>query len=119
MPKRKTNPGYGKAFTFHGSFTSKLLARKREKETPGSFIQEKDGRYYVLKPKRIRTASSNPGKGAVKIYDRAIRIEAAKDRPHTYGGKQTRSGQKYFHDFETKAEIWGLPDGSLLIKPKK
>lgn len=54
MLKRKSNPGYGKAFTFHGSFVSLILARRREREIPGSFIHQHKGRYYVLKPKRIK-----------------------------------------------------------------
>lgn len=111
----KMNKGYGKAFTFHGSFTSKLAAKRKEAITPGSFIQEKDGRYYLLKPKRVK---SNPA-GAVKIYGRCLRIEAIKTVSHSYGGKPTTGGQRYFHDFTTKnAMIYGLPDGSLLIKSK-
>lgn len=127
--REKKNPGHGKAFTFHGSYTSKILAARKEKAVPGSFIEEREGRYFVLKPKKIasttfyepRQAKRNAAtpKGAVKIYGRCLRIEAIKLRPHTYGGKPTASGQKYFHDFTTKnAMIYGLPDGSLLIKAK-
>jgi len=128
LPKgRLPNAGTGKAFTFHGSFTSLILARKKERSVPGSFIQEKDGRYYVLKPKKIPTATfyeprnarKNPKipRGAIRIYGRCLRIEAVKLQPHTYGGKETAAGQKYYHDFTTKnAVIYGLPDGSLLIK---
>lgn len=117
------NPGQGKAFTFHGSTTSKLQAKRLEARTPGSFIQEKDGRYYILKPKRIGSRPvnvRNSPRGAVKIYGRCLRIEAVKTSAHTYGGETTRAGQKYFHDFTTKnAMIYGLPDGSLLIKAGK
>src|SRR5262245_16246787 len=125
LPGKNRNAGTGKAFTFHGSFTSKILARRKEKEIPGSFIEERDGRYYVLKPRKIptstfyepRAGAKNPPKGAVKIYGRCLRIEAVKLRSHLYGGKSTRGDQKYFHDFTTKhAMIYGLPDGSLLIK---
>lgn len=48
--KAAENPGQGKKFTFHGSFTSKEKAKKKEKEV-GGFIREKNGRYYVLKEK--------------------------------------------------------------------
>jgi len=51
--------GRGKAFYFFGSFTSKLLARKKEAQTPGSFIHFKNGRYYVLKPRKM-ASRSNP-----------------------------------------------------------
>lgn len=40
----------GKKFTFHGAFNSKKDAKKREKEV-GGFIREKNGRFYVLKPR--------------------------------------------------------------------
>jgi len=57
--------------------------------------------------------------GAVPIYGRVLRIEAEKTWEHEYGGKKSKPSQKYFHDFTTKnAMIYGLPDGSLLIKVK-
>lgn len=112
--RKSKNPGVGKSFYFLGSATSKLAARKIERKHPGSFIHEKDGRYYVLKPKKVR---SNPG---VPIYGRVIRIEAEKTWPHEYGGQESKATQKYYHDFTSKnAMIYGLPDGSLLIKSKK
>ena len=44
--------GAGKKFDFHGSFTSKVEAVKKEKETSGSFVRERrvNGkvRYFVL-----------------------------------------------------------------------
>lgn len=60
----KDKPGIGKAFYFFGSFTSKLAAKKKEAKIPGSFIHESGGRYYVLKPKKIR---SNPKAKAVFV----------------------------------------------------
>lgn len=112
--RKAKNPGIGRAFYFFGSTTSKLAARKLERKHPGSFIHEKDGRYYVLKPKTIR---SNPG---VPIYGRVLRIEAEKTWEHEYGGKDSKPSQKYYHDFTSKnAMIYGLPDGSLLIKAKR
>jgi hypothetical protein len=110
-PKRKAkrkNPGTGKAFTFHGSFKSKILAARREREIPGSFIQEKDGRYYVLKPKRIRSkVSTNPKRG-VLIYGRVLKVFAQK----TAGPFK---GQRFVHTFKPGALMYGLPDGSLRI----
>lgn len=112
---RKKNAGRGRAFYFLGSAKSKLAARRLEAKHPGAFIHEKDGRYYVLKPKKIRTNPSN----AIPIYGRVLRIEAEKTWPHEYGGKESSPSQKYFHEFTTKnAMIYGLPDGSLLIKSK-
>lgn len=47
--------GLGKKFNFHGSFSSKAAAVKKEGETPGAFIRERyvSGklRYFVLTPK--------------------------------------------------------------------
>lgn len=116
------NPGYGKAFTFHGSFTSKLAAKRKEAQTPGSFIQEKSGRYYVLKPKRIRTRTVNKGRVAkrkanpkgILIYQAITRVEGTKGKDSHY------PGQKFYHNFKKPYPVMvGLPDGSLLIRSKK
>lgn len=61
----------------------------------------------------------NKPEGATLIYGRCLRIEAVKMVKHNYGGEPVQAGQKYFHDFTSKnAVIYGLPDGSLLIKAK-
>lgn len=58
----------------------------------------------------------NPG---IKIYGRCLRIEAIKMVEHLYNGHKARATQRYFHDFTSKnAIIYGLPDGSLLIKSR-
>jgi hypothetical protein len=114
------NPGQGRGFYFLGSATSKIAARKIEHKHPGSFIHEKGGRYYILKPKKIRSTKISSNPSSVPIYGRVLRIEAEKTWSHEYGGKPSKGSQKYFHDFSTKnAVIYGLPDGSLLIKAKK
>lgn len=67
MKTRVAGPGVGRAFRFHGSYTSLILARRKERAIPDAFIHEKDGRYYVLQPKRIITRS-NPGKRGQWFY---------------------------------------------------
>lgn len=55
----------------------------------------------------------------IKIYGRCLRIEAIKMVEHLYNGRKARATQRYFHDFTSKnAIIYGLPDGSLLIKSR-
>ena len=53
----KYNPGLGRYFHFFGKFRSKLVANRREREHPGSFILQRNGYYYVLKAK---TRKRNP-----------------------------------------------------------
>lgn len=55
----------------------------------------------------------NPHK--VKIYDTTLAIEAVKGRDSLW------PGEKFRHDFDTKskASIYGLEDGSILIKSSK
>jgi len=42
----------GRKFTFHGSFTKKADAKRKEKATPGSFIRKTKNRYYVMTPNK-------------------------------------------------------------------
>jgi hypothetical protein len=115
----KHNAGRGKAFTFHGSYSSLILARRQERKTPGSFIHEKNGRYYVLKPRRIKNVKKsmrrNPGH-ATKIYGKVLRIEAQKTGRHHCDAECKRCGHRYYHDFRVKPVMYGLSDGSILIK---
>jgi hypothetical protein len=122
--------GTGKAFTFHGSYTSKILAARKEREIPGAFIVIRDGRYYVLKPKKIRTKNprrktdclsytrgrktrrkTNPPRGMVLIYRNITRIEGTKGKGSKY------PGQRFYHNFKRPGPaMYGLPDGTLVIK---
>lgn len=88
--------------------------RKSQKKFRKTYHSSRQGRKtYQVSPQ----GKANPA--PVKIYGRCLRIEAIKTVSHTYGGKTTKAGQHYFHDFTDKnAVIYGLPDGSLLIKSK-
>lgn len=114
------NPGRGRGFLFFGSFTSKLAARRKEAKVPGSFIREIKGRYYVMKARKTTTRRvSNPQqkKKLVRIYGRVLRVIAKKTGEHRHcDAKCKRCKHEYFHDFKPGAAMYGLPDGSILIK---
>lgn len=111
------NPGK-ELFHVFGKSRSKIAAAKLAARHPGSRVfAPGDGSYYVIKKRTAKRNVPKKNHGPVKIYDQLLRIEAQKMHPHTYGGKPSRGGQKYFHDFHTKkVKVYGLPDGSLLIK---
>ncbi len=73
-------------------------------------------------PGRLPVYSSSDGgksnlpPGATKIYDNVLALEARKGRASMWPGEEFR------HDFKTikgKASVYGLTDGSLLIKGNK
>jgi hypothetical protein len=103
---------YGQ-FTFHGSFTSKIAAAKKERNTPGSFIIERGGRYYVMKPKK---RVDNPRKYLTRIYGRVLEIHAQKTGPHrNCDAECKRANHKYVHDYQPGAKLMGIPDGAFLM----
>lgn len=108
------NPGYGRAFIFLGSYTNKIIAAKQERRHPGSFLHYANGRWYLLKPKKIR---SNPEerKKLVTIYKRVLSIQAQKIGFHRHCDMECkRADHKYIHDFRSGAKLLGIPDGSVL-----
>jgi hypothetical protein len=61
-------------------------------------------------------AAGNPK--AVLIYGTVNRIIATKTQKHICDAECKRHGHRYFHDFASKPQMYGLPDGSLLIKSR-
>jgi len=55
----------------------------------------------------------NPPPGAIEIYGKIIAIEAQK------GLNSTFPKENFRHEFKPGSKIFGLPDGSILIKGKK
>ena len=47
-PPKKRHAKRGRKVTFHGAFGSKAEAKKKESETPHSYIRKSKGRYRVL-----------------------------------------------------------------------
>ncbi len=72
---------------------------------------EEKQRYETSKKKRLR---SNPLSNETEIYGDILAIEAKKGQGSLWPNELFR------HDFKGKgSKIYGLRDGSLLIKPKK
>jgi hypothetical protein len=72
----------------------------------------------LIKREKARKSNkrTNPPRGAVRIYDNILAIEAEK------GNDSLWPGELFRHDFKAKkgkAAIYGLPDGSILIKGNK
>lgn len=62
----------------------------------------------------------NPGPRI--IYGRVLRVDAQKTQTHICDDECKKFGHRYFHEFGPGAKMYGLPDGSILIKkdsPKK
>lgn len=68
----------------------------------------------AMNPKR-KLAKANPGK-PVLIYGKVLRIEAIKTQNHICDAECKKFNHRYFHDFSSAPKMYGLPDGSILIR---
>lgn len=67
--------------------------------------------------RRVIRRNCNPP-GATVVYHRLLRIEARKGPGHRCDAGCKRANHSYFHDFGPGAVVYGLPDGSLVIRQK-
>lgn len=74
--------------------------------------QSKDVKVPRRTSKGMRT---NPGK-PVMIYGKVLRIEAQKTQNHICDAECKKFNHRYFHDFTSSPKMYGLPDGSILIR---
>ena len=81
---------------------------------PGSFNQT---HLFSFNPRMKKRSSfqKNPH-AVVVIYGRVLAIEAMKTQKHLCDAECKRFGHRYRHDFKPGAVMYGLDDGSILIR---
>lgn len=93
------------------------LTRRKAKEMlkRHEYTSGKQRRFLGARAAGLPRRKANPGK-PVLIYGQVDRIYATKKQNHICDEECKRNGHRYFHDFSSKPKMYGLPDGSLLIK---
>jgi len=122
----RPNAGRGLRFTFHGRFKHKADAVRRERDTPGAFIREKNGYYLVMterrpaggnprRPRRKTYRAKNPPIGRREIYSRVGSITAQKGPGHACDAKCKRAQHWYEHKFKKGVGVYKEPNGDVRL----
>jgi hypothetical protein len=119
-----------KAISFTGQRTSPEVLLRTQlwnvaqsvTNDPNKAAKLVDAFYDVISARQSRAPKGKlvpfrPNPQMVKIYERCIEIKASKaGLKHPCDAACKRAGHNYKHGFAKKACIYGLPDGSLLIR---
>ncbi len=97
----------------HSGSTGRVVVRFEDENFEQEFYPSVIGAEWKAIGKRTR--QSNP-KG-VLIYGQVDCIYATKKQNHICDAECKRNGHRYYHKFSSKPKMYGLPDGTLLIKP--
>ncbi|MCI0617654.1 hypothetical protein L0244_32170 [bacterium] len=95
--------------------TRKLTRYEREQLAKSRQILRQQ-RKSAMNQRASSYPKRNPVEKPVLIYGNVQRIYAVKTQSHVCDAECKAHGHRYFHDFKSKPKMYGLPDGSILIK---
>lgn len=101
-------------------FATHMQAARQRKLTAYELRQLSKARQVLRQQRKPasnkpRAAKSNPQ--GVLIYGQVDTIYAKKTQNHVCDDDCKAHGHRYYHKFSSKPKMYGLPDGTLLIKP--
>jgi len=94
--------------------TRNLTAYEKQQLNIARQVLRHNTRTTAKHNKPRRSAKQNPG---VLIYGEVQTIYAKKTQKHQCDADCKAHGHRYYHKFSSKPKMYGLPDGTLLIKP--
>jgi hypothetical protein len=132
------NPGLGRRFYFFGKFKSLILARRKEREHPHSFIVQKRGYYYVVKERKNPLKSRHGtrhlkcpvcGKGTIHFvrgkpihktcYSKLSQVRTLKPNPRTgtliYGRVLKIFAQKTSGPYKGQRFVHTFKKGAIML----